>query len=67
MYKVHRYIFVSEEYSKVEGETLSKTFSQIQEWYSMLLTLLLRVAQGHQEILISLFNAYMSKKDRSTY
>lgn len=61
IYRIHRYIFTSEEYAKDEGEDVSAELKAICEWYNFMIKLSLS-ANGKSMPLAKLHCGFISKK-----
>ena len=62
VYECHRYIYCTEEYLKSGGEEPSAFFSDLCEWYTLLIGCFLKDPQGRA--ITPLYNQFISKKDR---
>lgn len=63
IYRVHRYIYTSQQYAKEEYEEISEELNQILEWY----TLYIKLVFKSEGALTVLFNKFLSKKDKNTH
>ena len=61
VYKVHRYIYTSEQHAKEEKEEVTEELTHISEWYTLLMKLVLKTP----EALGVIYNKFMSKKDQN--
>ena len=69
LYRVHRYLYVSEECAREEDSSVSKGVEDISEWYTRIMKAVLAMEkQGSpQRVLIQIYNAYISKKDKEIH
>lgn len=62
IYRVHRYIYTAEQYAKEEKEEVTQELTEISEWYTLLIKMVIKVPDT--TIMLNIYNGFISKKDK---